>query len=371
MSALECSLAPRDVERLVSKAFEKPRNLSTKEIAGLLSLVGAQERAILRNAAREMKRHYFGRMVAIRGIVEIGNVCSKDCYYCGIRKSNCSVKRYRLSVGDVERMVAGCAALGYKSAVLQGGEIESEANTEFIENVLAAIAKYDLGVTLSLGEQRKDVLRRWKDAGALRYLLRIETSDPDLYSSIHPPECSWQRRVQCLHDLRECGYLVGTGTMSSLPRQTAGNLARDIVFFGDVDADMIGMGPYIAHHETPLAKYDEVACTVKLERALDMISVTRLYLHDVNIASTTALEALAPDGRERGVLAGANVVMPNATDVETRPSYQLYPGKPGLDEASSEANSRLCASMERIGEEIDFLTRGDSPKAKRRIEKGI
>ena len=131
------------------------------------------------------------------------------------------------------------------------------------------------------------------------------------------------------------------------------------------------MGPYIAHHETPLAKYDEVARTVKLERALDMITVTRLYLHDVNIASTTALEALAPDGRERGVLSGANVVMPNVTDIETRPSYQLYPGKPGLDEASAEANARLCASMRRIGEEIDFLTRGDSPKAKRRIEKGF
>ena len=346
----------------IEKALEKPRNLSKEEMAKLLGATQREEVEALSSAARELKRRIFGNRVAIRGIVEIGNRCSKDCFYCGIRASNKSICRYSLSVDDIERMAARNAELGYKSIVIQGGEMESEANTRFIEDVLRRIEKYSLGVTLSLGEQEFDVYKRWKDAGAHRYLLRIESSSRELYSRIHPCGYSWDRRVNCLKDLRKCGYQVGTGTMSSLPWQTLDDLAGDIAFFGEVDADMIGMGPYIPHPETPLAASDTRRTgKERLLLALNMISVTRLYLHDVNIASTTALEALAPDGREQGILAGANVVMPNVTDVEYRAGYQLYSGKPGLSEASFASKSRLDANLAAIGEVIDYSSRGDSP----------
>lgn len=350
----------RDV---LQKALGKPRNLSVDEIERLLVPATPDETKLLRDAARSLKRRYFGDLVSIRGIIELGNVCSKDCFYCGIRKSNSNVERYRLGIDDIVRMAGTNAALGYKSLVLQGGEVESEANTVFIEEVLGALAKFDFGITLSLGEQTENVYRRWKDAGALRYLLRIETSNRALYSELHPISCDWERRAACLASLNRCGYQTGTGTMSSLPGQTIRDLARDIVFFDEAGAVMIGMGPYLPHPDTPLAVRDETPAHVKLERALNMIAVTRLYLHDVNIASTTALEALAPDGRERGVLAGANVVMPNVTDVERRGSYRLYAGKPGIDETSLAAKERLDASLAAIGERINYEGRGDSPRA--------
>ncbi|MBR2920335.1 MAG: [Kiritimatiellae bacterium] len=351
------------MKTLIDKAMEKPCNLSLDEIERLLSLSSSDDRTSLRKAARALKHRYFGNKVSIRGIIELGNICAKDCYYCGIRKSNRNVERYRLSIAEIERMAETNAALGYKSLVLQGGEIESEENTRFIEETLKALAKFDFGITLSLGEQTKDVYRRWKDAGASRYLLRIETSNRELYSTLHPPSCDWRRRAECLKYLNECGYQTGTGTMSSLPGQTINDLAHDIVFFNESKAVMIGMGPYLSHPDTPLAKCDLISNQDKLERALDMIAVTRLYLHDVNIASTTALEALAADGREQGILAGANVVMPNVTDVTRRKAYQLYSGKPGLDETSLAAKERLDAALAAIGEEIDYATRGDSPRA--------
>lgn len=348
---------------LIEKALEKPCGLSLEEIEGLLSLSSRDDRMMLHEAARSLKRRYFGNRVSVRGIIEIGNICVKDCHYCGIRKSNGNVARYRLSSAEIARMAETNAALGYRSVVLQGGEIESDENTRFIESVLKTLEKFDFGVTLSLGEQTKDVYRRWKDAGASRYLLRIETSSRELYSELHPPSCDWSRRVRCLEYLNECGYQTGTGTMSSLPGQTVRDLARDIVFFGESEAVMIGMGPYLSHPDTPLAKCDAVSAGDKLERALDMIAVARLYLHDVNIASTTALEALAADGRVRGILAGANVVMPNVTDTQWRGSYQLYSGKPGTNEASAAAKERLDAALSAIGEVIDYDTRGDSPRA--------
>ena len=348
----------------IEKALEKPHNLSKGEMVDLLGATSREDVEALRGAARELKRRIFGNRVAIRGIVEIGNRCVKDCFYCGIRASNRNVGRYSLSADDIERMAARNAELGYKSIVIQGGEIESEANTRFIEDVLKRIEPFSLGVTLSLGEQKRDVFQRWRDAGAHRYLLRIESSSRDIYSKIHPAGYSWERRVRCLKDLRECGYQVGTGTMSSLPWQTLDDLAGDIAFFGEVDADMIGMGPYIPHPDTPLAASDARRTNEeRLFLALNMISVTRLYLHDVNIASTTALEALAPDGREQGVMAGANVVMPNVTDVEYREGYQLYSGKPGLSESTFSSKSRLDASLALIGEVIDYSSRGDSPRA--------
>lgn len=308
----------------------------------------------------------------MRGLVELGNVCAKDCYYCGIRKSNTAVSRYRLSVDDVVRMAGECKAQGYASLVLQGGEIESEENTRFIEACLHRIAPLDLGVTLSLGEQEEDVYRRWREAGAVRYLLRIETSNRALYARLHPSDHSWERRVACLKALRRCDYQVGTGVMCALPGQTAEDLARDILFFGEMDVDMIGMGPYIPHPDTPLASVaPELPNEERLRQGLCMIAATRLFLHDVNIAASTALQALAPDGRERGVLFGANVIMPNVTDTAYRRKYQLYAGKPCLDENAAQCRGCLERRLAAIGERVAYNERQDSPHYAKRVSATI
>ena len=313
-------------------------------------------------AAYELKCRHSGKVVSMRGLVELGNVCAKDCFYCGIRRSNINVDRYRLSVDEVERLAEANARFGYASIVLQGGEVEAEANTEFVEECLRRIRRFDLGVTLSLGEQDEDVYRRWKEAGASRYLLRIETSSSRLYSSLHPPSHSFERRVECLRALRRCGYQVGTGTMSALPGQTPEDLADDILFFAAIDADMIGMGPYIPHPDTPLAAVaGGISAEDRIRVALNMITATRLHLHDVNIAATTAPPALAHDGRDRGLLAGPHVMMPNITDVKYRRNYQLYAGKPCLDENASLCRGCLERRLAAIGERVNYGSRGDSP----------
>lgn len=351
-----------DVGAVIEKALEGPKRLSIEDLAVLVSLEDREERRMAYEAAYSLKCRYSGKVVSVRGIIELGNICAKDCFYCGIRKSNGGLSRYQLSADDVERLAKVNAAQGYASLVLQSGEIEGEEHSSFIEECLRRIAPLNLGVTLSLGEQDEEVYRRWKVAGAARYLLRIETSNPSLYARLHPKDHSWERRVECLRALRRCGYQVGTGVMSALPGQTAEDLARDIVFFGDIDADMIGMGPYIPHRDTPLGKTaPAMPSEERLRLGLNMIAATRLYLHDVNIAATTALQALEDDGREQGILAGANVIMPNITDTRYRRSYQLYEGKPCLDENALLCRACLDARLARVGERIGYGVRGDSP----------
>ena len=346
---------------LLARAAERPRALARPDLAALLAVEDGAELQALFDAAYALKVKYCGKRVAMRGLVEAGNLCAKDCLYCGIRRSNAKVGRYRLSEDEIVRLAELDAEQGYASLVIQSGEIESEEHTRFVEDVLRRIAPLDLGVTLSLGEQTEEVYRRWKEAGAARYLLRIETSNPDLYATLHPANHSWARRVECLRALRRCGYQVGTGVMCGLPGQTCDDLARDIEFYAEMDVDMIGMGPFIPHPETPLGTLD--APTTKhqaLTLGLKMIAVTRLHLHDVNIAAATALQALAPDGRERGIRAGANVIMPNITDTKYRRSYQLYADKPCLDENAGLCKGCLERRLAAIGETIDYGHRGDS-----------
>lgn len=354
-------------ETLIERASAAPRSLDAGEMAQLLSLTDPADLARLYAAARAVKLRECGKGVAVRGLVEAGNVCAKDCLYCGIRKSNRNVRRYSLEADEIAAAAAEARDLGYASLVIQSGEIEGEAHTRFIEEVLRRIAPLDLGVTLSLGEQSEETYARWRAAGATRYLLRIETSNPELYARIHPAECDFKRRIECLAALRRTGYQVGTGVMCALPGQTAEDLARDIAFFGEIDADMIGMGPYIPHRDTPMgehARFGEKGgipdAEERMSLGLKMIAVTRLYLHDVNIAAATALQALAHDGRERGVAAGANVLMPNVTDVKRRRDYQLYAGKPCLDEAASMCRKCLDRRLASVGEELLYGQRGDS-----------
>ena len=349
---------------LLEKASARPRALTHRELAEVLAWPDAQA---LFKAAYDVKCRHVGRSVAFRGLVEFGNVCEKNCLYCGIRKGNDKVRRFRMTADEIVRAAEWANEAGYGSVVLQSGELTGEANAAFVEDVLRRIhaaAGDSFGITLSLGEQPEETYRRWKEAGAHRYLLRIETSNPELYAKLHPSDHSWEKRRECLHALRRCGYQVGTGVMSGLPGQTVDDLASDIEFFAAEDVDMIGMGPYIPHPDTPLGKdvpWTPDAAKERLELGLRMIAATRLYLHDVNIAAATALQALDPEGREKGLLAGANVMMPNVTDNQYRADYQLYAGKPCLDENAAVCRTCLERRIAAIGEEILWNRRGDSP----------
>ena len=287
-------------------------------------------------AAREVKARCGKTEVLPRGLIETSNICTKDCLYCGIRKGNGSVSRYLIPEAEVEACIDEARRRGYPAVAFQAGEIESEANTAYYERLVAYAAgrgrpALPLEVTLSLGEQTEEVYRRWKDAGAMRYLIRIETSNRELYAKIHPAECSFERRLGCIRTLKRLGYVTGSGVMIGLPGQTVEDLARDIVFYGDEELDMVGMGPYVPNGETPLGtevKAKGEGEQRRFDLSLRMIALTRLYLHDVNIVAATALEALDPEGgRNRGIEAGANVVMPVLTPEKYRRCYDLYPGK--------------------------------------------
>ncbi|MDR1520456.1 MAG: [FeFe] hydrogenase H-cluster radical SAM maturase HydE [Planctomycetota bacterium] len=350
--------------------------LSRADLAFLLSLEDAGDCRRLFAAAYAVKLRHIGKNVSLRGLIEMGNVCAKNCLYCGIRKDNARVERYLLDADAVVRMAEWAWGQRYGSVVIQSGEIESAEHANLICGILRRIADFsggELGVTLSLGEQDGETFRRWREAGAHRYLLRIETSSPRLYRELHPPDHSFARRLECLRQLRSLGYQVGTGVMCGLPGQTAGDLADDLAFFADLDIDMIGMGPYIPHPDTPLGAGLYVTDSFRarqLRLGLKMIAAARLYLRDVNIAAATALQALADNGREQGLKAGANVIMPNVTDLAFRRNYQLYAGKPCLEENADHCRGCLALRVAGVGENILWGERGDSEHYRRRTFSG-
>lgn len=336
-----------------------------QEILRLLALTDKQEIQDLFQQAYAVKKQYVGTKVYFRGIIELSNYCVKNCYYCGIRKDNPHVQRFTLCKDEVVESALWAFKQDYGSVVIQSGERSDEAFTEFIEDILYTLKEMTggkLGITLSLGEQSRETYQRWYSAGAHRYLLRIETSNPELYKKLHPADHDWQQRLNCLRTMKDIGYQAGTGVMIGLPFQSLEHLADDVLFFYDEDIDMIGMGPYIPHEETPLYQYaTDYKEEEHLELALKMIAICRLLLKDVNIASTTALQALKDDGRELGLLAGANIIMPNITDTKYRANYQLYQGKPCLDENASLCRGCLERRISAIGEQIGYSEWGDSP----------
>lgn len=285
--------------------------------------------------AVEVRNRTVGDKVYLRGLIELSNRCRKNCLYCGIRSGNSGVDRYELTDNQVLAAAEYAWRSGYGSVVMQAGERTDDAFTDRIESLvrqIKSLSNNELGITLSLGEQEREAYRRWFRAGAHRYLLRIEASSPELYAKIHPADHSQKRRLDCLGFLKEEGYQVGTGVMIGLPYQTIGNLADDLLFFMASDIDMCGMGPYIEYPGTPLSGVQSpFTRNERLQLALRMIALLRLSMPDINIASTTALHALHPRGRELGIAAGANVMMPNLTPAAARGNYRLYENKPLQD----------------------------------------
>ncbi|PID57591.1 [FeFe] hydrogenase H-cluster radical SAM maturase HydE [candidate division KSB3 bacterium] len=342
--------------------------LEREDMVYLLGLRDPDDIRTLHERAYRVKEEQVGKTTYFRGLIELSNICVKDCYYCGIRKSNCDTTRYQMAEQEIIEAACWAHQQNYGSIVLQAGERSDPQFVDFIESVLKRIREQccgELGITLSLGEQPEEHYRRWFEAGAHRYLLRIETSNKALYTTLHPPDHHFDTRKACLNRLRKTGYQVGTGVMIGLPGQTYHDLVDDILFFQDQDIDMIGMGPFLLHANTPLGvqhAHTQPSADEQLRLGLNMIAVTRLVMKDVNIAATTALQALRHDGREMGLQAGANIIMPNVTDTKYRASYQLYQNKPSIDENASLCRSRLEHRIYDIGEEIGYRKWGDSPR---------
>ncbi len=328
---------------------------------------GNVERQLLFERSRQVKENVVGKKVFFRGLVEFSNICSKDCYYCGIRKSNRHVIRYDASDEEILESCRFAWQNRFGSVVLQSGELSSQAFVKRVDKLLKKIKQLsngELGITLSCGEQMRETYLRWFESGAHRYLLRIEASNPELYYKIHPDNDrhSYTRRMKALHDLKAAGYQTGTGVMIGLPFQTLEDLAADLLFFKDLDIDMCGMGPYIEHEQTPLYKHRHFLKSrqERFDLALKMIAVLRLLMPDINIAAATALQAIDPEGREKALTVGANVIMPNLTPCAYRKDYRLYEDKPCLDEDAELCRNCLEARIERSGSVIGYGEWGDS-----------
>jgi len=356
----------------LSEILDK-HELSKEDTERILSAESEEELSHIAAKAREVAGQHVGNKVYFRGLIEFSNLCEKDCFYCGIRKSNKKVKRYIMPKEKIVSTALWAFEKGYGSIVLQSGELTSERMVDFIESVVAEIKSKSiemdkngrgLGITLCVGEQSEETYKRFFEAGAHRYLLRIETSNPKLYAAIHPPGYSWKKRFECLKSLRKIGYQVGTGVMIGLPGQTISDLADDVLFFEKNDIDMVGMGPYIIHKDTPLALKVRDWYERKKEiflLALKMIAATRLCLKDVNIAATTALQAIDPFGREKGIQFGANVVMPLITPAPYRKNYLLYENKPCVEEGGEDCTECLSKRVKMVGREVGLGEWGDSP----------
>jgi biotin synthase len=350
----------------------KNEDFTRNDLITLLQSTGEDRNLIFRKSA-EIKEKYIGNKVWFRGLIEFSNVCGKDCLYCGIRKGNKNLTRYNLS--DEEILAAARFAYDnkYGSIALQSGEIESSQFTSRIENLIHKIKELsdgELGITLSVGEQSPDTYRKWFEAGAHRYLLRIEATNSRLYSLIHPQNDrhEFNRRLDCLKSLRDIGYQTGTGVMIGLPFQTSDDLAGDLMFMKEFDIDMCGMGPYIEHADTPLANSGEplLPLNERFDLTLKMIAILRIMMKDINIVAATALQAIDPIGREKAVKIGANIVMPNITPGKYRDSYKLYDNKPCTDDSAEDCQSCLEARISLADAEVIYGEWGDSKHFERR-----
>lgn len=340
---------------LVDKLYTS-RNLSADEFEMLLINNSPDLREYAAKIAQSEKNKYYANQVFIRGLIEFTNYCKNNCLYCGIRRGNNNCQRYRLSVDDILNCCKNGYELGFRTFVLQGGE-DPYFNDDRICSVISAIKIRfpDCAITLSIGEKSRESYLAYRKAGADRYLLRHETANSEHYSRLHPDEMKLSNRIKCLYDLKELGFQVGAGFMVGSPYQTKHNIAEDLVFLRELNPHMIGIGPFISHKDTPFA--DEDSGT--LEDTLLLLSLIRIMLPDVLLPATTALGTIAHNGRELGILAGANVVMPNLSPVNVRKKYELYNDKICTGEEAAECIRCLSSRVESTGHKI-VTGRGDS-----------
>ena len=344
---------PRLIDRL-----EQNQVLNKEDFIRLIEKHTPDTDEYLFQKADRLRQENYGNEIYIRGLIELTNYCKNDCIYCGIRRSNRNAQRYRLEPEDIMECCRTGYELGFRTFVLQGGE-DGWYTDEKVCQILTAIKKDypDCAVTLSLGERSRESYQAWFDAGADRYLLRHETATPEHYAKLHPPELSLARRMECLHNLKEIGYQTGCGFMVGSPFQTAHHLAQDLLYIHELQPQMVGIGPFIPHHDTPFAK--KPAGTV--EDTLFYLAIIRLMLPKVLLPATTALGTIDPKGREKGVHAGANVIMPNLSPLSVRKKYMLYDNKISTGEEAAESVTLLKKRMEAIGCQV-IIGRGDYKK---------
>lgn len=343
------------VEKLI-----QGKNLEKEEYVQLIHQAeDPQAVSRLKEEAVRIRKRYYGDKVYTRGLIEFTNYCKNNCYYCGIRRGNGQANRYRLTEEEILSCCKHGYALGFRTFVLQGGEDPYYTDDRMAEIIQRIKAGYpDCAITLSIGEKSYDSYRRFKEAGADRYLLRHETANEEHYRRLHPPEMSLENRKRCLYDLKQLGFQVGAGFMVGSPGQRAEDLAEDLQFLKELNPHMVGIGPFIPHHQTRFA--GERAGSVEL--TLFLLSVIRILLPGVLLPATTALGTLDPMGREKGLEAGANVVMPNLSPVKNRKQYDLYDNKICTGEEAAECRGCLERRVESVGYRL-VNERGDAWRA--------
>ena len=338
------------IERL-----ERERDLTNAEFAVLLDQSSGADQDFLFERARAVRDAHYGRKVYIRGLIELTNYCKNDCLYCGIRKSNASCERYRLTKEQILSCCESGYALGFRTFVLQGGEDGWYTDERMTDIVRAMRQAYpDCAITLSLGERGRESFKRLYDAGANRYLLRHETADEAHYARLHPVSMTLTHRLQCLRDLKEIGFQTGAGFMVGSPYQTTECIVRDFRFLQELKPQMVGLGPFIPHHATPFKDFPAGST----ERTLLCLSIVRLLLPNVLLPATTALATIDGDGRIKGMNAGCNVVMPNLSPLEDRSKYLLYDNKASSGEEAAESLRALREHLAAAGYEV-VIDRGD------------
>lgn len=343
-----------DIRKLIDQ-LEEQKILSKAEFISLLSEITPEDTEYLRDKARTIAKRHFGNQIYTRGLIEFTNYCKNDCYYCGIRRSNKNVTRYRLTNEQILNCCKEGHELGFRTFVLQGGEDGSYSDEDMIE-IITMIKKDfpDCALTLSIGEKSYDSYQKFFEAGADRYLLRHETANEEHYAKLHPENLTLKNRKECLSNLKEIGYQVGAGFMVGSPYQTLDHIVEDLLFLKELSPEMVGIGPFLPHHETPFAKEEKGS----MERTLILISIIRLMLPSALIPATTALGTIHPKGREEGILSGANVVMPNLSPTTVRKQYELYDNKICTGDEAAECRFCLDGRMKKIGYEL-AVDRGD------------
>ncbi len=342
------------LHQIIDKIREQ-QNISREELELLLTTEDKDGLEYLRVSAREVADAVYGKQVFIRGLIEFTNYCKNDCLYCGIRRSNAKADRYRLTKEEILSCCDNGYELGFRTFVLQGGEDGYFTDERICDLVISIKKRYpDCAVTLSIGEKEKASYQAFFDAGADRYLLRHETADEAHYRSLHPKEMSLSHRKQCLWELKEIGYQVGCGFMVGSPEQTVDTLYEDLQFIKELQPHMVGIGPFIPQKDTPFG--EKQAGT--LDQTLRLLSIIRLIHPHVLLPSTTALGTIHPLGREKGIQAGANVVMPNLSPVAVRGKYQLYDNKICTGDEAAECGHCMSRRMESVGYQV-VVSRGD------------